>query len=324
MKRSTALTKSAAAPSRLLAAALACACTCAPNLRAGTDTWFVPLTESAPVQAPNAFEELAEPWVTPAGIAQVNLLSLREVGDGVLSPGQSIVRVPGLASSSSMFDMIAYDDQGSYLFIPHETFVGAGVSRHDIYNRSTEVLFSGDYGGVSGDWSNDWGAFDPCRFTPNGTLFLGEEWSGQGRIMEVLNPFAAPADIQIRELDSIPNVSHEGINFSKKHDDVMYFVDEERSGSIYKFVMKKKGDYTVGQTFVLSVDEFIPSGGDASVNVYDAPNDTAVRTGPATWVPLTDKYGNVLHAISDPFDNEAGRAGRNAAVTRRVGGFRHG
>src|SRR5687767_3404611 len=82
--------------------------------RGGTTTWFTPLTESAPVVSPNALPELAAPWVTPSGIIQLNLLSLKEVEDQVLSPNQSIIRVPA-GSSGSMIDMIAYDDTGEFL-----------------------------------------------------------------------------------------------------------------------------------------------------------------------------------------------------------------
>ena len=266
---------------------------------AGTDLWFKPLTQSAPVVAPNALPELLAPWVTPAGISQWNLLSLREVEDRVLSPNQSTIRVPA-GAQGSMFDMIAYDDTGTFIFIPHETPFGAGVSRHNIVTRTTEVLFRGDGRGAANNWTNDYGAFDPCRFTPNGTLFLAEEWAGEGRVIEVLNPFAAPAEIMIRELNSIANVAHEGINFSVKDDRTIYYIDEWNSGSIYKFVMKRKGDYTQGQTFVLRVDAF---NGNAAAD-YNAPaNLGQPRTGAATWVPLTDSNGVPLPGIRDPFRN---------------------
>ncbi len=274
-----------------------------PLLAGGSDIWFEPLTESAPVVMPNDIEELMAPWVTPENISQFNLLSLREVEDEVLSPLQSVVRVAGLGNQAAMFDMIAYDDTGSFLFIPHETGVGAGVSRYDIEARSTEVLFRGD---GTGNWDADYGAFDPCRFTPNGTLFLAEEWSGQGRVIEVLNPFAASGlvkdggEIEIRELDSIPNVAHEGISFSKMYSDVIYFIDENHSGSIYKFVMKKAGDYTVGQSFVLKVDAY---NGDASANWDDASNQNATRTGLATWIPISDENGNPIPGVTNPFDS---------------------
>lgn len=288
-------------------------------LAGGSDVWFKPLTSSADVYAPNATPELMEPWVAPSGIMQVNLLSLREVEDEVLSPHQSIIRVPA-GRSSSMFDMIAYDDTGEFLFIPHETPWGAGVSRHDIEARSTEVIFQGDGEGLNGDWSNDYGAFDPCRYTPNGTLFLAEEWTGEGRVMEVLNPFESPENVVVRELESIANVAHEGINFSLQDPRVIYYVDEWNSGSIYKFVMKTPGDYTKGQTFVLKVDDY--DGSKAADLWNDESNLSEPRTGMATWIPLTNRNGRVKPGITDPFRNgptndprvnENTRGGRPAA-----------
>ena len=268
-------------------------------LAGGSDVWFTPLTSSAPVAGPNDLTELFQPWETPSGILQTNLLSLREVEDAVLSPLQSIVRVP-LGRNSSMIDMMAYDDTGEFLFLPHETAFGAGVSRHDIAMGSTEVIFQGDGNGANGDWSNDYGAFDPCRDTPNGTLFLAEEWSGEGRVIEVINPFDAAEDVVTRELQSIANVAHEGINFSNESNKTIYYIDEWNSGSIYKFVMKTRGNYTKGQTFVLKVDAY---NGNPADYWNEESNINEPRTGLATWIPLTDKNGRVLQGITDPFRN---------------------
>jgi hypothetical protein len=289
----------------------------------GTDIWFTPLTESALVVPPNGLEELASPWITPEGIHQKNIISLREVEDQVLSPGQSIIRVPvpplpaNQATSASMFDMLAYDPTGNYLFIPHETPIGAGCTRVSLYDNHAEIIFAGDQKGAQGDWTNDYGAFDPSRWTPNDTLFLGEEWSGHGRLIEILNPLAPAGEIQFRELNSIPNVSHEGINFSDKFDDTIYFIDENNSGSIYKFVMSEAGDYTKGQSFVLAVDQFLATGGNATANWNATVNATATREGMATWIPLTDKDGVPLPGISDPFVNgpvgPSSLSGRKAA-----------
>ncbi|MCB1088161.1 MAG: DUF839 domain-containing protein, partial [Verrucomicrobiae bacterium] len=283
--------------------ALGAALISAPALHAGTDVWFTPLTGSAPVVNPNDLEELSAPWVAPEGLIQVNWVSLAEVENAVLSPGQSIQRVPGAGTSASMFDMLACHPSGSHIFIPHETATGAGVTRYNIYSNFAELLFAGD---ASGNWATDFGAFDPCRWTPNNTLFLAEEWSGQGRVIEVLNPMAdlSQESIQTRELNSIPNVAHEGINFSLKYKNTIYFIDEFNSGSIYKFVMTKRGDYTKGQAFVLQVDDFISSGGVSSNDYNSGPNATATREGAATWVPLTDKNGIKLDSITtDPFQN---------------------
>jgi uncharacterized protein len=290
-------------------------------LMAGTPTWFTPLTESAPVTSPNSLEELSSPWVVPADIHQKNLVSMREVEDSVLSPGQSVVRANNAGTSASMFDMLAFDPSGEYLFIPHETPWTAGVSRYGIYANHNEVIFSGDGGGETGNWSNDYGAFDPCRFTPNETLFLGEEWTGLGRIVEILNPYAEPDQIQHRVLESIANVAHEGINFSKRYPDTIYYVDEWNSGSIYKFVMTTPGDYTAGQTFVLSVNDFIQNGGNAAANWNEQAAGVS-REGEATWVPLTDASGNPLPGVTNPFrdgptndprTNNDTRGGRPAA-----------
>lgn len=282
---------------------------------AGTDIFFNPLTQSAAVASPNHVNELNTPWQTPPGLTQVNLMSLIEVEADV---NQSIIRVPGAGTSASMFDMVSYDDDGRYLFIPHETPVGAGVSRYDIENDISEVLLAGDLGGLDGDWSNDYAAFDPSTFTPNQTVLLGEEWAGEGRIIEVLNPFAPVGQIQYRELQSIPNVAHEGLRFGGD-DRTLYFVDEWNSGSLYKFIATSKDDYTRGQTFVLKVDAYDPIG--ANADWSDPVNVTNTRTGIATWVALTDKSGNALTDVdpfrngptNDPNTNDDTRGGRPAA-----------
>ncbi len=274
-----------------------------PVLLAGTATWFTPLTQSTPVNGAqnagtNTAAELAAPFTTPEGIQQVNWVSLAEVENAVLSPGQSVGRAAGQGSSASMFDMLALNPSGTHIFIPHESPVGAGVTRYNIATRHADLLFQGDLGGLSGNWSNDWGAFDPARWTPNSTIWLAEEWAGQGRVIEVTNPMADPKDIVIRELNRIPNVAHEGINFSLRYKDTIYFIDEYNSGSIYKAVFSNPADYTAAaQVFVLKVDAYA---GSASLNYNDASN-VANRTGIATWVPLTDTSGTPLPSVTDPF-----------------------
>ncbi|MEZ6061140.1 MAG: DUF839 domain-containing protein [Planctomycetaceae bacterium] len=90
-------------------------------------------------------------------------------------------------------------------------------------------------------------------------------------------------------------MSHEGLKFD--NDGNLYFVDENSSGSIYKFVPTTIGDLSSGQTFVLKAD----AAGDAAV-------------GHATWVPITNADGTAAAAgmTSDPFDFTS-RGGRAAA-----------
>lgn len=284
---------------------------------AGTETFFNPLTQSGVVAAPNSAVETNSPWLVPPGLSQTNLTSLDEIEADIT---QSVVRVPGTGTSASMIDMLAFDDEGENIFLPHETPFGAGATRYNIAGDLAETLFAGDQQGATGNWTNDYGAFDPATFTPNGTLFLAEEWAGEGRVIEVLNPHAPVASIQKRELNSIMNVSHEGLRFSGDAK-TLYFVDEDNSGCIYKFVMKKRGDYTRGQTFALKVNDFV---GDAAAS-YNAPaNATAARVGRATWVPMTDANGNAL-TTTDPFSNAGGpdaRPGRFACD--EVGGTPYG
>jgi uncharacterized protein len=261
---------------------------------AGTAPFFTPLTQSAPVTAPNSSEEASSPWVAPSNVTQVNRMSMKEVEADIT---QSIVRVAGLGSQASMFDMMSFDPTGNYIFIPHETQWGAGVTR---YNRSTdkaEILFQGDGQGISGNWTNDYAAFDPSLFTPTGTLFLAEEWAGRGRVIEVTNPLAAPASITRRELTCIPNVAHEGLRFS---DDgkTLYFIDEFNSGSIYKFVMPTYGDYTNGTSYVLKVTGYT---GDVTKNYDDVSGTGSLRTGAATWEPISNGCTGITP--TDPFRN---------------------
>jgi len=291
---------------KLLASGVALAVS--PLAFSGTDIFFTPLTESAPVATVVADEddkktssdaEINQPWVTPAGISQSNLTSMSEIEADI---AQSVVRVAGVGSVASMWDMIAFDPTGKFLFIPHETPMGAGLSRYDIENDKAEVLFQGNGLGVRGttsDWSADWGAFDPATFTPNNTVLLGEEWSGQGRIIEVLNPMASAAEIEKRELNSIPNVSHEGLRFSADGS-TLYFVDEWNSGALYKIVFSDPADYSkASEVFVLKVMKFE---GDSSANWNAEINEGQTRTGFAKWKKLANKHGIATTEI-DPFKN---------------------
>jgi len=143
------------------------------------------------------------------------------------------------------------------------------------------------------------------------TVLVAEEWSGEGRMFEVMNPMAdvnAGESIIVNELNSVPNVSIEGLQFN--HDgSAIYFVDEDRSGSIYKFVPSVKGDYTKGQTFVLVVANY--QGDSFALPARYPDHIPAERSGQATWVAITDADGVAL-TTADPFDNIS-RGGRAAA-----------
>ncbi len=290
---------------------------------AGTKPYFVPLTQSSAVASPNHINELNSPWQVPAGLRYRNLTSMQEIEADF---NQSVQRVPGVGTATTMFDMLAFDPTGKYIFIPHETPVGAGVSRYSIEDDTNTLIFSGDQQGAGPDgsrstrddmWENDFGAFDPARWTPWGTVIAAEEWSGLGRVVEILNPMASPVDpvaggsqllegSDWRVLTSIASVSHEGINFSVKQPrKVIYFIDEDRSGSIYKLVLTKAGDIAGGgQTFVLVGDNYtgnVVENWNDSETGNDAPAVLASRFGWARWVPITGPNGETLEGVTSPF-----------------------
>lgn len=213
-----------------------------------------------------------------------------------------------------MWDMIEFSPTGKLLYIPHEVQQGAGVTRYNMVSGVAKILIQGNNTGIfesdPAQWdasNDDFGAFDPAVFTPNRTLVVGEEWSGNGRMFEMMNPYVLnPADAQWRWLSNIPSVSHEGIKFDSNGN--MYFVDEDKSGSIYKFVPANASDLSTGQVFVLKIDGY---NGDAGENWNAGNNPNQPRTGIASWVAVTDT-ANVAVTTADSFDFTA-RGGRLAA-----------
>lgn len=192
----------------------------------------------------------------------------------------------------SRFDSGNYDmhtanetgpDAGRYLFTVFETGQ-AGIQRTDLRTMLTTTIWSSP---AAAPALNSHVAFDASRWTPWGSFLTAEEsWSDDpakpsiyGRLFEVVNPLAAPADIVIKHRDILPRVSHEGLAFDKKNN--LYFIDERNGSHIFKFTSANpsadNGDdfFAAGQTFVLRV-------GDGSVKE---------ATGAATWVPLTNANG---------------------------------
>lgn len=309
---------------------------------AGTAPFFVPITTSTAVGINNPTSvmhptETTVPFTVPAGVSQKFLTSMKEIE---ADPTQSTVRTTaGDPDNATMWDMLAYDPSGRYIYIPHETLAGAGVTRYDTVTDKATLVMAGDSQGVvTNDWSDDFGAFDPARWTPNGTVLAGEEWSGLGRIIEILDPMAVPANPIVgtpggpvagtdwRVLNTIALVSQEGINFSQlpaNQNKVIYYIDEDNSGSIYKLVLANAGDYTgPGQTFVLKDADNLHVGtanyngtvGGGNVVVHPENAVLANRTGPATWVPITDAAGVPLTPTNPFVSGGSGtRPGRVAA-----------
>ncbi|MCB0586075.1 MAG: esterase-like activity of phytase family protein, partial [Phaeodactylibacter sp.] len=166
------------------------------------------------------------------------------------------------AATFGNWDMIALDPANQFIYIPHEVETGAGLTRYDRGSGDFVAALTGDNSGnfeADPSWkacpSEDFGALDPAQWTPAGTVLTAEEWSGNGRMFEWMNPLmGADEKPEVRWLSTIPSVSHEGLKFDA--DGNMYFIDENNSGSIYKFVPKVANDYSRGQSFVLVIDAY--------------------------------------------------------------------
>jgi hypothetical protein len=301
--------------------------------------WAIPFPLPAPAVVPT--DEANAPFVIPDGFTQSLVVD------------RNTLNAQGLPATFGIWDMIDIDPTGRFIFVPSEVGSGAGVFRYDTHNRRHLTLMAGNASGVRTadpkDFSpldDDFSRFDPCSLTPWGTAIAGEETTG-GRLFEILNPYVLPGGIHPRLLkflppphpfvlvkwrSNIPAVAHEGLRFDK--DNTLYFIDEDNSGSIYKFVPlrrigrddddRDKGDddnddgdddesggagLARGQSFVLKVNAF--NGNPAEV-WNSATNIGTVRSGPATWVPITDEKGNALTA-ADPFAFVTTTGGRTAA-----------
>ncbi|MCA8963875.1 MAG: DUF839 domain-containing protein [Planctomycetes bacterium] len=268
---------------------------------AAQDTF--PLPASAASGSTNSTENTA-PFLAPLRFRQT------------LVTNRNTLNTQGLPATFSLWDMSAFDPSGRYIFTPSENPNGCGVFRYDTQTGNMVVLFAGNTAlPRSNDpttWSvnnDNYGRFDPCTYTPFGTLLLGEETTG-GRLFEVLNPMSN-GPFQVRWLTSVPSMSHEGVRFDANGN--LYTVDEDNSGCVYKFVPTVAGDLSAGQSFVLSVDGYAADPNAApNENWNSTANRLTTRTGAAHWVALTDAAGNPL-TTTNPFQYATVNAGRMAA-----------
>lgn len=218
---------------------------------------------------------------------------------------------------SGHYDMITANetgpDAGRYLFIPFETNQ-AGIQRLDLRTQTVVTLWGSPAAAPALD---SYVAFDASRWTPWGSLLTAEEawtWrsgtpSHYGRLLEVVNPLAAPAEIKLVHRNIVPRVAHEGLAFDAKRN--LYFINENHQGHIFRYTSAqphaKDGDsfFAAGQTFVLRV-------GDGTV---------AESTGAASWIPLTDTRGAPLPGVVMVTDAR-GLPAIDGAATPLIAAFR--
>lgn len=267
-------------------------------------------------------QEDTAPFLLPDGFAQ-NLITNR-----------AILNLDGLPTAFGNWDMVAFSPDSRFIFVPAEVSFAAGLFRYDTETESFVTMMEGAGGGANARTADprqfkgtddEFVRLDPATLTPWNSIITGEETTG-GRLFEVVNPLSRPnkptGHFNVRWRTNIPAVAHEGLRFDA--DGTLYFVDEDNSGSIYKFVPSEPGSLGTGQTFVLSVDAFAinpyvdPS---ADWDADDNDDHDADRFGAATWVPITDEFGQPL-TEADPFQYVFTTGGRDAAD--EVGGTPYG
>lgn len=212
---------------------------------------FEPLASSA---ACTPGGNAAQPLALPAGFTQSNIASEPDYAD-----------VPDMITQNE-----SGVDKGRYLYQVHEVGSNGSVSVTDLATGLTKRIAQ----------RSDWESLDPIRWTPWGTLLIGEETNSAGfrdpqfpqsvggLVYELVPNADDPTTIDaVFARPAIGAKSHEGMTFDGHGN--LYSISERTPGYIFKFVPDRRGDLSSGQTFVLKITE-----------------STGDRTGTAEWVPL--------------------------------------
>lgn len=205
----------------------------------------------------------SEPWVIPAGFTQriVADETKLDIYTGPDWTDMNTVNETGLQA-------------GRYLYRTHEVrpgigaFAGGAVSVVDLNTGQVSAIAQ----------RKDWEALDGILWTPWGSILVVEE-AIAAALPDAQAPQAASGLVYELELDKrhpaqagkisvrplLGSLAHEGIEMDAEGN--VYVIDEERGGSIYKFVPERYGDLGNGRLFALRV-----------LN--------GAKTGDAEWLPL--------------------------------------
>ncbi|MCC7091583.1 MAG: DUF839 domain-containing protein, partial [Nitrosomonas sp.] len=226
---------------------------------------FKPLAASAYQQTTSDPAILnSEPWVIPKGFTQ-----------SIVSDESDLDIYP---NSNDWNDMNTVNETGKhagrYLYRTHEVrpgadpYAGGAVSVVDLKTGKAQILAQ----------RSDWEALDGLVWTPWRSILFGEETisaqlpdpdvpqAQSGMLYEMKFKKDAPMivkDIQVRPM--LGSLAHEGIEVDEEGN--VYVIDEDRKGSIYKFIPKNYGDLGSGQLYALRVKN-------------------GMKTGEADWVAL--------------------------------------
>lgn len=214
-----------------------------------------------------------EPYVIPMGYEQriVSDETSLNLYNGVDWPDMNTVNESGRQA-------------GRYLFRTHE------VRPNNAADPGNAARVDGSFGGAvsvvdlkTGETKEvvtrtDWEALDGILWTPWNTILFAEEaitavhgdpevpQATSGLVYELKLKQGDPTtahSVSVRPM--LGSLSHEGIEIDENGD--VYVIDEDRSGSIYKFVPETYGDLSSGQLYALKVE-------------------AGAKTGRADWVAL--------------------------------------
>jgi len=299
--------------------------------------------ESAVVNGPMGFNPIAssayleestdtgtltnEPWVIPEGFTQ-----------SIVSDEYDL----DIYRANDWHDMNTVNETGKhagrYLYRTHEVRGGA------IGNDGNSARINGSSGGAvsvvdlqTGEAKEvvgraDWEALDGIVWTPWQTVLFAEEvitslrsdpeapQATSGLVYELkLDKDNLTAAESVTVLPKLGSLSHEGLEIDSEGN--VYVIDEDRKGSIYKFVPTNYGDLSEGQLYALKV----ASGKNGAaewvaldmVQAQISARVAASKVGATQFCRPEDleRLGNTLYAAltCEDVDNAANTSGVNAA-----------
>ena len=226
---------------------------------------FKPIAASAYQQTTSDQAILnSKPWVIPKGFTQ-----------SIISDESDLDIYP---NSNDWNDMNTVNETGKhagrYLYRTHEVrpgadpYPGGAVSVVDLRTGKAQILAQ----------RSDWEALDGLVWTPWRSILFAEETitaqlpdpaapqAQSGLLYEMTFKKNAPTVVkEIKVRPMLGSLAHEGIEIDEEGN--VYVIDEDRKGSIYKFIPENYGDLSSGQLYVLRVKN-------------------GLKTGEADWVAL--------------------------------------
>jgi hypothetical protein len=272
-----------------------------------------------------------EPWIIPNGYVQKTISDEHDLNIYTQGDGSAVADWPDMNTVNE-----TGKHAGRYLYRTHEVrpgtvtpYTGGAVSVIDLKTKETKIIAQ----------RADWEALDGIVWTPWQTILFAEETitaqlpdpdfpaAKSGLLYEMeLNkkdPMKAKK-VSVRPL--LGSLSHEGIEIDAEGN--LYVIDEERTGSIYKFVPETYGDLSRGQLYALRVKNGAKTGEAewVALDMTQAQIDARVAAKAVNATPYCrpedlERIGQVLYAALTCEDvaNPANTSGHGAVLSITLG-----